>query len=87
MDVYDASKWGINGLTQSWAKRLRDDGIRVNALCMDAVDSEMSRFAAGDRLTPEQLATWMTPRQIGELLLGEPSFGAGFVNESGNVSV
>ncbi len=69
MDVYDASKWGVNGLTQSWAKLLRAHGVRVNALCMDAVDTEMSRFAAGDRATPESTAEWMQPAQIADLLL------------------
>ena len=29
MDIYDASKWGINGLTQSWSKRLNADNVRV----------------------------------------------------------
>jgi NAD(P)-dependent dehydrogenase (short-subunit alcohol dehydrogenase family) len=69
MDVYDSSKWGINGLTQSWSKRLAGQGIRVNALCLDAVDSEMVRLAAGDRVTPEMVAEWMTPAQIARLLL------------------
>ncbi len=69
MDAYDASKWGINGITQAWAKRLAEHRIRVNALCMDAVDSGMSRYAAGDGATPEVVARWMTPAQIGQLLL------------------
>lgn len=69
MDVYDASKWGINGLTQSWAKRLAAAGIRVNALCMDATDSEMVRFAAGAAATPAVISQWMQPEQIGELVL------------------
>lgn len=68
MDVYDASKWGINGLTQSWSKRLAAAGIRVNALCMDATDSEMVRFAAGAAATPAVIAQWMQPEQIGELV-------------------
>lgn len=69
MDVYDASKWGINGLTQSWAKRLASSGIRVNALCMDATDSEMVRYAVGEQITPTMIKTWMTPAQIAELML------------------
>ena len=69
MDIYDASKWGINGLTQSWAKRLAASGIRVNALCMDATDSEMVRYAAGAAATPEVIARWMQPAQIGALVL------------------
>jgi len=69
MDVYDASKWGINGLTQSWAKLLAPHHIRVNALCMDATDSEMLRTAVGAALTPERAATWMHPEQMGQLVL------------------
>jgi NAD(P)-dependent dehydrogenase (short-subunit alcohol dehydrogenase family) len=69
MDIYDSSKWGINGLTQAWSKLLRSKGIRVNALCMDATDSEMLREAAGDHATPEAVATWMRPEQIGGLVL------------------
>jgi len=69
MDAYDASKFGINGLTESWSKRLAGDGIRVNALCMDATDSEMIRFATGDRLTPDLIDSWMTPADIAGLML------------------
>jgi 3-oxoacyl-[acyl-carrier protein] reductase len=69
MDIYDASKWGVNGLTQSWSKVLAEHGVRVNALCMDAVDSEMSRGAAGEHLTPERMANWMTPDQMAQLAL------------------
>jgi NAD(P)-dependent dehydrogenase (short-subunit alcohol dehydrogenase family) len=69
MDVYDASKWGINGLTQAWSKLLKPQGIRVNALCMDATDSEMLRTASGAGATPERIATWMRPEQMGQLVL------------------
>ncbi len=69
MDVYDSSKFGINGLTQSWSKLLRSKNIRVNALCMDATDSEMVRQAVGDRITPALAATWMRPEQMGQLVL------------------
>jgi NAD(P)-dependent dehydrogenase (short-subunit alcohol dehydrogenase family) len=69
MDVYDSSKWGINGMTQSWAKSLKPHHIRVNALCMDATDSEMIRFASGGRATPDVIARWMRPEQMGGLVL------------------
>ncbi|MFN0145898.1 MAG: SDR family NAD(P)-dependent oxidoreductase, partial [Dehalococcoidia bacterium] len=67
MDVYDSSKWGMNGLTQGWAKFLKPHNVRVNALCMDATDSEMVRYASGGRATPEVIASWMTPAQIAAL--------------------
>ena len=53
MDVYDASKWGIRGLTEAWAEALRPHRIRVNELCMGATDGEMLREFLGERATPE----------------------------------
>jgi NAD(P)-dependent dehydrogenase (short-subunit alcohol dehydrogenase family) len=38
--IYCASKFAINGLTQSWAKELGPKGIRVNAICPVLVESE-----------------------------------------------
>ncbi|HCV00783.1 MAG: hypothetical protein CL897_02085 [Dehalococcoidia bacterium] len=69
MDIYDASKWGINGFTQAWARVLASDGIRVNALCMDATDSKMIRTALGRTPPPELLEAWMRPEQIAALLI------------------
>lgn len=69
MDIYDSSKWGVNGLTGAWSKFLRPHGVRVNALCMDATDSEMIRFASGNRATPEVIATWMRPEELARLML------------------
>ena len=43
MDLYDASKWGINGFTIPWSKALAEHRIRVNAFCMGATDSNMVR--------------------------------------------
>lgn len=43
MDLYDASKWGINGFTIPWSKALREQKVRVNGLCMGATDSHMVR--------------------------------------------
>ena len=69
MDVYDASKWGINGFTQAWARVLAPHGIRVNALCMDATDSKMIRGALGMTPPQELLDRWMRPEQIAGLLV------------------
>lgn len=68
MDIYDASKWALNGLLFAWAKALRRHGIRVNAMCMGATDSWMLRDFLGfpqdsDQETEEQrreIATWMS---------------------------
>ena len=72
MDIYDASKWGINGLTQSWAKRLGADNVRVNAFCMDATDSAMIRYASqkfNRDMSDDIVATWMKPHQLADLML------------------
>jgi NAD(P)-dependent dehydrogenase (short-subunit alcohol dehydrogenase family) len=68
MDLYDASKWGLNGLLFAWAKALRPHNIRVNAMCMGATDSWMirdffgfpqSRAEENDEQRAE-VATWMS---------------------------
>ena len=43
MDLYNASKWALNGFTFDWAKALAPHNIRVNNLCMGATDTEMLR--------------------------------------------
>jgi NAD(P)-dependent dehydrogenase (short-subunit alcohol dehydrogenase family) len=42
-DLYDASKWALNGLTQVWARALADQGVRVNSFGMGATDTPMIR--------------------------------------------
>ena len=37
---YAASKWGMIGLTKTWAMELGPDGIRVNAICPGSVEGE-----------------------------------------------
>ncbi len=68
MDLYNASKWALNGLTLDWSASLLPYGIRVNGLCLGATDTPMLReFAVG--APDEVVATWMKPRQICDLLL------------------
>ena len=55
-DLYNASKWALNGFTDAWAKRLAGDGIRVNGMCMGAVDTDMLRGLFPDHQLPPQLA-------------------------------
>lgn len=40
-DLYNASKWALNGFTDAWAKYLAPHNIRVNALCMGPTDTPM----------------------------------------------
>ncbi|MCC6382047.1 MAG: SDR family oxidoreductase [Dehalococcoidia bacterium] len=69
MDVYDASKWGINGFTIAWAKALREHHVRVNALCMGATDSHMLRSFHQFNPPAEQVAMWMKPTDTARLLV------------------
>jgi NAD(P)-dependent dehydrogenase (short-subunit alcohol dehydrogenase family) len=68
-DLYNASKWALNGLTQAWALALAEHDIRVNAIAMGATDTNMLRgLWAGDP-PAEFAATWIQPEQIASLLL------------------
>lgn len=68
MDLYNASKWALNGLTLDWAATLGRRGIRVNGLCLGATDTPMLRDFAGD-VDESVVATWMRPDEICDLLL------------------
>ena len=68
MDLYDASKWGLNGFLYAWAKALRPHGVRVNGLCMGATDSNMLREFSGPKVSEETVATWMRPEDAARVL-------------------
>jgi NAD(P)-dependent dehydrogenase (short-subunit alcohol dehydrogenase family) len=76
-DLYNASKWALNGFTQAWARALEPRRVRVNALCMGATDTPMLRGLWEGDPPADFAATWMRPEQIGrqlvELLLEGPS--------------
>jgi NAD(P)-dependent dehydrogenase (short-subunit alcohol dehydrogenase family) len=69
MDLYNASKWALNGLTFDWAKALARHGIRVNNLCMGATDTAMLRGWYPPDPDPEVVATWMRPEQVAQVLV------------------
>lgn len=56
-DLYNASKWALNGFTDAWAKTLEPDGVCVNGMCMGAVDTPMLRGLFPDQKIPEPLAS------------------------------
>ncbi len=68
MDLYNASKWALNGLTLDWANTLRRHRIRVNGICLGATDTPMLRDFAGE-VDEEVVASWMKPTQICDLML------------------
>lgn len=69
MDLYDAGKWGIHGLTFAWCKALRPHGIRVNAICMGATDSNMLRGFHNFDPAPEEVATWMKAEDSAQVVI------------------
>jgi NAD(P)-dependent dehydrogenase (short-subunit alcohol dehydrogenase family) len=68
-DLYNASKWALNGFTQAWSRVLEPKRVRVNALCMGATDTPMLRgLWPGD--PPADFArTWLKPEQIAQQLI------------------
>jgi NAD(P)-dependent dehydrogenase (short-subunit alcohol dehydrogenase family) len=72
-DLYNASKWALNGFTQSWALTLRKHGIRVNALAMGATDAPMLRnlfkLRGIDPPPADVVAQWMTTAEQSQLLV------------------
>ena len=77
MDIYDASKWGLNGFLFAWAKALKPHGIRVNAMCMGATDSWMLRdFMDYPQNPAEEIEeqrrvadTWMTREDSAQVVV------------------
>ena len=71
-DLYDASKWVLNGYIQAWASGFAANGqnVRVNGLGMGATDTPMLRGVFPGGNPPEDVvAGWMTPAQQAQLLL------------------
>lgn len=62
--AYAVTKSGLVSLTESLAEELKEDGITVNAIMPDAVDTYKTRKAPN--ATPDR---WVKPVQIAELLL------------------
>lgn len=54
MPIYQASKAALNSLTLSYARQLRDKGIKVNSICPGYTATEATNYA-GNR-TPDQAA-------------------------------
>ena len=65
-DVYDASKWGIKGITNAWARALAPHHIRVNSFGMGATVTPMFMKVLGDRPLPP--GTMQAP-EVAEVVL------------------
>jgi SDR family mycofactocin-dependent oxidoreductase len=77
---YAASKWGLTGLTKSWAIELAPHGIRVNSIHPTGVNTPMNDgLAALEGLTPQQIAErsagnllpvpWIEPEDVAQAVL------------------
>tara|TARA_B110000003_G_scaffold127855_1_gene129940 strand:- start:1114 stop:1908 length:795 start_codon:yes stop_codon:yes gene_type:complete len=57
---YSATKWGLIGLTKTWAMEYGDDNIRVNTICPSSVNGErieqvIEREAKYRNVAPEEI--------------------------------
>ena len=77
---YAASKWGLTGLTKSWAIELAPHGIRVNSIHPTGVNTPMNDgLAELEGLTPRQIAErsagnllpvpWIEPEDVAQAVL------------------
>jgi SDR family mycofactocin-dependent oxidoreductase len=77
---YAASKWGLTGLSKSWAIELAQYGIRVNSIHPTGVNTPMNNgLAALEGLTPKEIAErsagnllpvpWIEPEDVAHAVL------------------
>jgi SDR family mycofactocin-dependent oxidoreductase len=90
---YAASKFGVLGLTKSWAIELAPHGIRVVAVCPTGVNTPMNDgLAELEGTTPRAIAErsagnllpvpWIEPEDVAEAVLFVASDGARYVTGS-----
>ena len=77
MDLYDASKWGLNGFLYGWAKALAPHNIRVNAFCMGATDSYMLRSFHDFAPSTEEVGSWMRAEDNAQAMIDMLKEGPG----------
>jgi SDR family mycofactocin-dependent oxidoreductase len=87
---YAASKWGLTGLSKSWAIELAPHGIRVNSIHPTGVDTPLNDgLAAMEGMTTQEIAErsagnllpvpWIEPSDVAEAVLYLTGPGARYV--------
>lgn len=66
--AYSASKFGVLGLTQSFAMAYAKDGIRINCVCPGAVDTEMYVRQTNDFAAREGVDFELAKKQMGDII-------------------
>lgn len=89
-DAYAASKGGVLSLTRSMALTLKEDGIRVNAICPGFIDTDLLTRYVESLEDPDAYRKYIlslhtvprigTPRDIGRACLFLSSRDAEFIN-------
>ena len=90
---YAASKWGLVGLTKSWAIELASHGVRVVSIHPTGVNTPMNDgLAAMEGMTPREIAErsagnllpvpWVEPEDVAEMVVWLASSRARFVTGS-----
>lgn len=64
MSAYTASKAAVVALTRALGEELRKDGIRVNAVAPEIIDTQANRDAMPDA----DRSTWLQPREIARVI-------------------
>jgi NAD(P)-dependent dehydrogenase (short-subunit alcohol dehydrogenase family) len=65
MGAYAASKAGVQRLTESLAKELRDRGITVNVVLPGTIDTDRNRA----EMPKANFARWVTPAELADVII------------------
>ncbi len=81
---YSATKFGVIGMTKTWARELGPRGIRVNAVCPGFIDTEILNTVPDRMIEMFKSSSWMRrlgkPSEVANLYAFLASDEASFVN-------